>query len=329
MKFRTEVEINPPSIKIEHTNSILAIGSCFAENIGNFFSRYKFTSLINPFGVLYNAASILNSIKLSIDNNSFVKDDLIYDQEEWHSFYHHSDFSHHNYQEVLNKINQVTESVNSFIKNVDWILVSLGTSFVYKHHEKNIIVSNCHKLPSKNFEKSFLAVDENENYIHSLISLIRNQNPNSKFIFTVSPIRHWKDGPHENQLSKSSLHLAVNNIIAKHENVFYFPSYEIVMDELRDYRFYTKDLLHPSEEAIEYIWELFSNKYFSDECAKTMKELERILSAAKHRIRNVNSTSTKNFAKKNINLISELSATYDHINFDEELKIFNSYLNKQ
>ncbi len=325
MKFRTEIEIEPFPIKIEHNDSIFTIGSCFAENIGNYFLKYKFNSLVNPFGVLYNAASIKNSFELITSEKVFAKDDLIFDQGEWHSFFHHSDFSYHSAATVLENINHNSKLVSDFIKKVDWVIISLGTSFVYRHIEKNIIVSNCHKIPSKEFSKEFLTVEENSNNISELINLIRNESPKAKIILTVSPIRHWKDGAHQNQLSKSSLHLAVNNIINSFENVFYFPSYEIVVDELRDYRFYNIDMLHPNDQAVEYIWEKFSQTVFSDKCKLLITEIRRIIDASEHKIRNLHSVKTKEFASSQINKIKSLVKIHPHLNFDDELKKFFLY----
>jgi len=328
MKFRTEIEIEPFPIKIEPNDSIFTIGSCFAENIGNYFLKYKFNSLINPFGVLYNTASIKNSFELITSKKVFAKVDLIFDQGEWHSFFHHSDFSNHSAETVLERINSTTKSAADFVKNVNWVIISLGTSFVYRHIEKNIIVSNCHKISSKEFIKEFLNVEENTNNISELINLIRNENSKANIILTVSPIRHWKDGAHQNQLSKSSLHLAVNNIINSFENVYYFPSYEIVIDELRDYRFYNIDMLHPNDQAVEYIWEKFNQTVFSDDSQLLIKEIKSIIDAFEHKVRNIHSVKTKEFASSQINKIKSLVKIHPHLNFDDELKKFFLYLNE-
>lgn len=328
MKFLTTVHIDRFPIQIEHDNSILAIGSCFAENIGSYFLKYKFDSLVNPFGVLYNSASIKNSIQLAIENKSFSEDDLIFDQDEWHSFYHHSDFSSHKLEDVITKINAATKDVNEFLKSVDWIIISLGTSFVYKHKSQDIIVSNCHKIPQKEFKREFLSVDENAKNLNTILDLVHSLNPKVKFILTVSPVRHWKDGAHQNQLSKSSLHMAIDNVIKENKDVFYFPSYEIVIDELRDYRFYAQDLLHPSKEAIEYIWERFSDICLSDNCKPIINEINKIVQASKHRVRNPSSTKNKEFAAANISKIKELQDKHAYLNFDEELNKFYSYLDQ-
>jgi len=326
VNFLTTVNIDKFPKQIEHKDSILTIGSCFAENIGSYFTNYKFHLIVNPFGVLYNSTSIKNSIQLAVEKRKFTKDDLIFDQDEWHSFFHHSDFSHHDPNEVTQKINITSQEVNEFLTEVDWIIISLGTSFVYRHKEDNLVVSNCHKIPQKEFYKEFLSVEENILNINSIIKLIRENSSKTKFILTVSPIRHWKDGAHQNQLSKAGLHLAVKKVIESTKDVFYFPSYEIVIDELRDYRFYAKDMLHPNELAVEYIWDKFSEYCLSSSCQNLISEISKITQASKHRVRNPKSKKNKEFAISNISRIKKLKEAYPYLNFQEELNKFYSYL---
>ncbi len=326
MKFLTEVEIKHLEKKIEHSDTILTIGSCFAENVGELFKKFKFNSLINPFGVLYNTASIKNSLDIIAKQKVFTEDDLIFDQSEWHSFYHHSNFSHHKVESILSKINSVSASTFEFLKNVDWIIISLGTSFVFYHRDREMIVSNCHKIPQKEFEHKFLSVSENTDYLQQILKIQKNINPGTKFIFTVSPVRHLRDGAHENTLSKSSLQLAVEDIVRDYEDTYYFPSYEIMMDELRDYRFFDKDLLHPNQQAVDYIWEKFSRYCLSESCSEMNKKISKIISAAQHRIRNTNSTKSQEFVKSQIDAINKIIQDHPHINFNDELEKFQSYL---
>lgn len=328
MKFLTEVEIKHLEKKIEHSDSILTIGSCFAENIGELFRNYKFKSLINPFGVLYNSGSIKNSLEFIGNQKVFTEEDLVFDQSEWHSFYHHSNFSHHKAESVLRKINSVSASSFEFLKKADWIIISLGTSFVFYHKEREMLVSNCHKIPQKDFEQKFLSVSENTDYLQQIIDIQKNINSESKFIFTVSPVRHLRNGAHENQLSKSSLQLAVNNIVKKYDDAYYFPSYEIMMDELRDYRFYDKDLIHPIQQAVDYIWEKFSHYCLSESCSEINKSISKIVSAAQHKIRNIDSAKSQEFIKNQIDSINKLTRDRPYINLKTELEKFQSYLNE-
>ncbi len=326
MKLTTPINIEPIKYKIEHDHSVLTLGSCFAKNVGAYFQKLKFNSIINPFGVLYNSASIKNSINLTSQKKIFTKEDLIFDQGEYHSFYHHSDFSHHEAEKSVHLINSTFAATYDFLKKTDWMIISLGTSFVYRYKATGLIVSNCHKIPQTKFDKLLLTPEQNYSNLKELIDLQRSINPNTKFIFTVSPVRHIKDGAHNNQVSKSSLILAVNSLVNENDNTFYFPSYEIVMDELRDYRFYDKDLCHPNGQAIEYIWDKFIYSCLSDNCRDVVREIDKVVIAASHRVRNIHSSKNKEFAKKQIERIYELKSKFPYLNFENELQKFNSYL---
>jgi hypothetical protein len=314
MNFRTEIKIAESSVKLEHNHKIVTIGSCFAENIAEQFKYYLFNVFENPFGVLYNPVSIYNALKITAEQKQFGKDNLILNQGEWHSFYHHSDFSHHITDECLSAINTRTKEVKDYLKNAEWIIISLGTSYIYRHIEKDIIVSNCHKLPANQFERILLSPDESKHYLTETVNLLKGINPGIKTIFTVSPIRHIKDGFAENQLSKSSLIVAINETIKNNENCFYFPSYEIMLDDLRDYRFYEKDMLHPNKIAIEYIWEKFGATYFSALCKEAIKDIEPYARGIKHRPKNENSQQNKAFLESLEKLKNGLKVKYPHLN---------------
>ena len=271
MNFRTEIETEKGKFPVLHSYSVLTIGSCFAENIADKMILSKFRTLKNPFGVLYNPISIFNSLKHVFSMTKFGKEDLIFDQEEWHSFFHHSDFSHHDSEAVLEKINNAIETTRYFIEKASVVIITYGTSKVYKHIDKNIIVSNCHKIPSNQFINYRLSLEETVNSIEKTMMLLREMNNSLKIIFTVSPVRHWKDGAHGNQLNKAVLLLGIDKIVEHYDFTEYFPSYELLMDDLRDYRFYDKDMLHPNDVAVEYIWEKFAESYFSEDDRKLMK----------------------------------------------------------
>ncbi len=326
MKFRTEIKFEKSNLQIEHSDKILTIGSCFAENIAEYFRFYRFNVLGNPFGVLYNPASIYNSIKLAVEKREFVKDDLIYDQSEFQSFYHHSDFSHHDEKECLTKINNSISQTHEFIKEANVIIITIGTSFVYKHLKKNIIVSNCHKIPQKEFRRFQLTLDRVKDYLNKIIELVSSLKSNISYLFTVSPVRHWKDGAVDNQISKSILLLAVNEIVNSNKNCFYFPSYEIMMDDLRDYRFYAEDMLHPNKIATDYIWEKFGETYLSGNCFRIMKEVKKIMQAVNHRPRNIKSAVHQKFLKEQLAEIDGLSKNHNYINFDSEINSLKSQL---
>ena len=326
MKFRTEITIPKSKIQFEHSDKVLTIGSCFAENISKYFSYYKFNILENPFGVLYNPVSIYNSLLFAIQEKQFRKEDLIFDQSEYHSFFHHSLFSHHNAETCLSKINDNLLVTHEYLKECDKLIISLGTSYVYKHKDSEIIVSNCHKIPQIEFERFRLTTEETIDYLQKIVTQIKKINESLKIIFTVSPVRHWKDGAVDNQLSKSILLLAVTEVVNKNKKCEYFPSYEIMMDDLRDYRFYNEDLIHPNKIATDYIWEKFSESHFSKKCFIVMKDVKKIVQAVNHKPRNVKSDKHKSFIQTNIELINKLTGEFSHLNFENELKYFQSIL---
>lgn len=313
MNFRTEIKIPENKIKIEHSPRILTIGSCFAENMAEQFEFYLFNVFGNPFGVLYNPASIYNAFNLIYEEKTFTCDDLVYEQNEWHSFFHHSDFSHHEADECLRRINGRTNEVKTFLSDCGWVVISLGTSFIYRHIEKDITVSNCHKIPENRFERIFLPVEKTVNYLTDTVNLLKKFNPGVKIILTVSPVRHIKDGFTGNQLSKSALIVAVHKIAAQNKDCFYFPSFEIMMDDLRDYRFYEKDLLHPNKIAVEYIWEKFSECFFSEMCKNAVKDIEPFVKGRSHRLKDTASPQAKKFLTDLEGIKKNLKEKYPYI----------------
>lgn len=281
--FLTQVKIPNSSFLISYEDRILSLGSCFAENIGTKLQQAYFLSFINPFGVLYNPLSVGQGIRYLLSEKEFTKDNLFQHGSLWSSFSHSSTFSATTAAETLQKINSRLLASRNFLSEADVVLITLGTAWVFENVETGSIVANCHKLPASCFKRRRLSVDEIVVELSEIIVLLREKNKDLKFAFTVSPIRHWKDGAHENTVSKSTLHLAVDRIKKSFENVEYFPAFEIMMDELRDYRFYATDMLHPSEQAVDYIWQRFSETYFADETRQLKKELEQLRADLNHR----------------------------------------------
>lgn len=326
MQFRTEINLKKSDLQIEHQNTIITLGSCFAENIAEHFKRYRFDVSANPFGVLYNPVSIYNAIRLLDEKKSFTKDDLFYDQGEWHSFYHHSDFSHHDVNVCLKNINDGLVDTRKLLEQTDIVIITYGTSYVYEHIDKKNIVSNCHKISAKEFNRFRLSVEEVKQNISATLELLKKINKNARVIFTVSPVRHWKDGAVDNQLSKSILLLAVNDTIQENKNAVYFPSYEILMDDLRDYRFYESDLVHPNKLATSYIWGKFTTAHLSDECEDVIGEIEPVIKARLHRTRNKYSESNIKFLNSQIALCKRLMEKYSHLNLNDDVEYFQSEL---
>ncbi|MDB5227591.1 MAG: hypothetical protein JWN78_1784 [Bacteroidota bacterium] len=291
MEFSTKVDIPSPAFRITHADKMLMMGSCFTENIGAYLLQNKFKININPFGIIYNPVSLFYNLKRVIDRQFYTEGELLYRNELYLSLDHHGRFSGHDKQQVLENINKEIEAAYNHFKDSHFIFITPGTSFVYRHMEQDRIVANCHKIPNTAFEKRLLRIEE----IVSAFDKIQPQLKDKKVLFTVSPVRHWRDGAIENQRSKSILIESIHQIISKYSNCFYFPAYEIVMDELRDYRFYGEDMLHPNATAIKYIWERFSETYFSGETININKEIEKINLLLQHRIKNENTREEKAF----------------------------------
>ena len=281
--FQTKVDIPVSEVKISYEDKIMALGSCFAQNIGQKMQEVWFDTNINPFGVLYNPVSILKSIELLIENIAFTESHLFENRGLWQSFSHSSLFSDIISEKCLTKINESYIPACNFFEKADFLLITFGTAWVFEEKITGKIVSNCHKLPANHFVRRRLTVKEIVNEYSILIEKLSQLFPKMKLIFSVSPIRHWKDGAHENNLSKSILLLAIDELQLKFPLVQYFPAYEIQMDELRDYRFYAADMLHPSDVAVDYIWKRFSEAYFDDLTQKIKKEMEQLHADLSHR----------------------------------------------
>jgi hypothetical protein len=315
-KLQTQVDIPSPGFSIHYTNRILFLGSCFATNIGLKLAKLKFNSVTNPFGVLYNPASIANSIDLLVNREQFVEDDLIRDNDTWFSFYHHSSFSSPDKEQCLSRINDALSAASEFLSDTDILFITLGTSWIYRYKPTNKIVSNCHRIPAKEFSREFLEISETVELLAGQFNKLKASNPSIRVILTISPIRHWKDGAIENMRSKSALALAINELEKLFSNVYYFPVYELFMDEMRDYRFYAADMLHPSDFAIEYVWEKFVETFFDKETIKQSSEIEKLVSMLNHRP--MNGESYKMFVAGLKKSIAELKSKYTKIDFTPE-----------
>lgn len=306
MNFTTQIPISKHKNNISHKDKIMLLGSCFTENIGNKLSINGFETLINPFGILYNPFSICSSLNRIIYLKFLDSEDLVKVNEFWFSYEHHGVFRDEKCDNLLQTINLGITKANLFLKQTNWLIITLGTAWVFFLKENNKILGNCHKLNPQLIDKRLLSVDEIVENTSLTINNIREINPNIKIILTVSPIRHWKQGYRENIISKSTLHLATNQLCETINDCFYFPAYEIVMDELRDYRFYQADMLHPSEIAVDYIWEKFSTHLFSDSTANLCKDYYKLHSMKQHKAFNPESQGYKNHLIKIAKLEKEL-----------------------
>lgn len=315
--FRTKVNIPRSEFEFGYQKQAVMMGSCFVENIGAKLKSYKYHVDVNPFGVIYNPVSVCSSLRLLMEEKELVEDDLNFHNNLWFSFYHHSKFSNTNLSKCLSDINSGIKESSKKLKEADSLFITFGTSWVYELLSSGTIVSNCHKLPAKDFNRYRLNVDEIVAIYKDLLVELLIFNPKIKIVFTVSPIRHWKDGANGNQLSKATLLLAIDQLTELFDQVSYFPSYEIVMDELRDYRFYSEDMLHMSDVAVKYIWQRFSETYFAEASIQTQKQVEKFILAANHRPFNVNSDSHQTFIKSSLAKVHEFLKLNPAINMDD------------
>jgi hypothetical protein len=285
----------PPaaSFKINHGAKVFLIGSCFAENIGSYFSSYKFKNLSNPNGILFNPASIAVALQNCISGNPFDEKFLIERDGFFYSLLHHSSINAATQTELVEKINSISKEARGFLETADTLVITFGTAYVYRHLELQKTVANCHKLPGSVFEKKLLGVEQVCKNYSILIQQLQLFNPSLKIIFTVSPVKYLRDGVIENNLSKSVLLLSVHELTKRFSNCSYFPAFELVNDDLRDYRFYKSDMAHPSEQAIDYVWQKFSDCYFTDETKSINQKINKLNLAMQHKPLNGKSEEAK------------------------------------
>ncbi|CAN5569720.1 GSCFA domain-containing protein [soil metagenome] len=322
MNFHLEFSPRPFSTTINHQQSLLLIGSCFTENIGSKLKQFKFSVLENPNGILFNPISISTSIDSYISNKQYVADDLFYANECWNSWEHHSSFSNPDQSACLQAINDSQQQAHDFIKTADWLMLTVGSAFVYEL-KNEAVVANCHKVPTDKFNKKLLTVDEVRNALQGTLDKLVAFNPSIKIIFTISPVRHLRDGFVENNRSKSALIQAVHQLTNTEENILYFPAYELVIDDLRDYRFYAEDMVHPNYAATNYVWEKFVATCIDEPTQKLMKEINVINAAKIHKPFNPTSAQHKKFLQANLQKIIELNKLYPYVDFEEERKYFD------
>ncbi len=316
MNFTTKVPIAKSDNPINYDSKIISLGSCFADNIGMKFEYFKFQITTNPFGIIFNPVSIENLVSRAVIKQKFTEEDIFFHNDLWHCYQVHSELSHSDKTIFLDRLNQILSDFHIQIFKSTHFQITYGTSWVYRNKSSNSIVANCHKVPQSQFDKEILSVETIEKSIQNTIDLIRKVNPNCHFIYTVSPVRHIKDGFVENQRSKAHLITAVHKIVNYQLSIInYFPSYEIMMDELRDYRFYAEDMLHPSKTAIDYIWKRFSENYISEENFATMEEVCSIQKGLTHRPFNSNTASHQKFLNTLKNKIVKLQEKFPHFKF--------------
>jgi lysophospholipase L1-like esterase len=324
MNFSTPVKPAKPDFQIHYGMKMISMGSCFSENIGKAFQKYKFDILINPFGQQYNPLSIAYAIDRICHLQVYTETELVQHHELYHSFDHHSDFSKPGLTETKDFINANLVQAHEQLKTSDVLFLTFGTAHVFSLPETEKIVSNCHKLPTSHFSKRMLEVLEIVAALDQAIAQIRNLNPNIQIILTVSPVRYFAFGIEENTLSKSLLFIAIQQLRKLRTDLYYFPAYEIVMDELRDYRYFAEDMLHPNHQATRYVWEVLKETMIDIANRKTMDEVDEIVRAANHKPRNPHSEAHKQFISKYKEKILNLQERFPAMNFQSELHTLQS-----
>ena len=294
MNFRTNIQLKKEENQIDYASKLLLIGSCFSENISKKLAYYKFDVASNPFGILFNPKAIETLIGNSLNEKIYTEKDIFLLNERWHCFDAHSDLSAVDKNELIFNLNSAIKSTKKQLNESTHIIITLGTAWVYKFAETGFVVGNCHKVPQKKFAKELLSVEEVTASLENICTLIKDINPKATIVFTVSPVRHLKDGFVENSQSKAHLITAIHETLEVVSEK-YFPSFEIMMDDLRDYRFYNSDMIHPNETAVDYIWEHFMHVWINENAASIMKEVDTIQKGLAHKPFNPNSEQHLHF----------------------------------
>jgi hypothetical protein len=322
MELRTTFAIEPSPDKISYNDRVIFIGSCFASSIGSQMAMGHMPVMINPAGSVYNPVSVCHTLDTITKKQEFTLDDLYFHKGIWLSFYHYTDFSSEDSSALLKKINLESKEASDFLKHARFLFVTFGTARVYEFINSNLIVSNCHKIPADQFISKLLTADDIVKLWSEQLDKLNLLFPRLKVVFTISPVRHWKDGAFGNQVSKSVLFVAINELLKHKTSPGYFPAYELVMDDLRDYRFYSDDMIHPSASAINYIWESFADSYLDNNTLHLWREVCKIAKALNHRFNTDSKDNRLQFAEKMLKQISDVKNKIPAIDLSVEENYF-------
>ncbi len=323
MDFRLEFSPKPFTTKLRHSDKLFLAGSCFTEQIGSKLAAHKFRIIDNPNGILFNPVSIAKSVISYIEQKKYTAGDLFFQNELWGSWEHHTKFSSLDQEDCLFKINKSQAAAHEFLKNADWVLLTLGSAFVYELENREV-VANCHKVPTDKFTKRLLPAEEVMAVLDNLVHRLKNFNSRLNIIFTISPVRHLRDGFVENNRSKATLISAVHQLVDKFPGLFYFPAYELIMDDLRDYRFFAEDMVHPNYAATNYVWEKFVATCIDEPSQVLMKEINTINAAKAHKPFNPASAAHQKFLQANLEKVQKLQQQYNYIDFSAETLFFQA-----
>ncbi|MFN8285735.1 MAG: GSCFA domain-containing protein [Chitinophagales bacterium] len=325
-KFRTVVKIEKPAFEINYSDALVNIGSCFSENIGQCFKQNKFNMLINPFGQQYNPVSIANGLLRLLNPVHYQEKDLVFQDGLYHSFDHHGSFSRSAIAETLEVVNAGLASGAAQLKNSKVLFLTFGSAHVFRLKENGAIVSNCHKIAGTKFTQELLSVEDIVGAISNALQKLWEVNKNINVVLTVSPVRYFAYGYYENSVSKGHLFAAIHKLKSQFPQLYYFPSYELVIDDLRDYRFYNEDMIHPNRQAISYVWDRLMEVMFSKQGRIALDEVSAVIQAVKHRPRNPTGVQHQKFLQQTLQQIEKLKTTY-HLDFEEEEKAIQTFLN--
>ena len=314
MKLLTQIPFSKAKSTIDYSDQLLLLGSCFSENIGAKLKYYKFQGLQNPLGILFHPLAIEKLIQKAVQQDVYDENDVFNLNEQWYCFDAHSELSNPSKEKLISDLNFAVERTMVQLKKASHVIITFGTAWVYRYSSSKQLVANCHKMPQSNFTKELLGVEDVKESLMRTIALVRSVNPTVQFIFTVSPVRHLKDGFVQNQLSKAHLIAAIHQVIDA-DKISYFPSYELMMDELRDYRFYAKDMLHPNEMAVDYIWEKFCEVWIGDSVGHVMTKIDEIQRGLGHRAFNPDGMAHQKFLTSLQGKIADIKQTYPFMDF--------------
>jgi len=327
MIFRTELKLKHSVVPISHEKPIFLLGSCFSDNIGSILENHKFQVTHNPFGITYNPISLAQQLKRMLSQRAFIDSDLFNDQGVFKSFELHSSQSSMDQEKLLSALNLKLKESHDRLIHTSHLFITLGTAWVYELKSSGQIVNNCHKIPSAKFNKRLLTSEEINSALDEIIKMIKEVNPAIQIIFTVSPVRHIRDGIENNSLSKSILRMAIHQMCENHK-CLYFPASEILLDDLRDYRFYKSDLVHPNKMAVKYIWEKLSDVFIDQKTSKLIGALKSLRKALGHKAFHPNSVAYNSFIHNTIDQAKELQKRHSAINLDEEIKLLSKKLSE-
>ncbi len=332
MELLLNIDLKRQPELISYRDKILLTGSCFTEHIGNALAGLKFDILQNPNGILFGPDAVCRSLLSYKENKQYSEEDLFCLNEVWHSWDHHSRFSHLNRGEAVRIINESQQKAHTALKEANWLIITLGSSFTYELTSVadtataniNTGVANCHRAPANWFTKKMMEIEDITGKLELCLRQLKEFNPGLRFIFTISPVRHIRDGVAENNRSKARLIEAVHYIVTKFESAYYFPAYELLIDVLRDYRYYDIDLVHPNYAGTEFVLEKFTETCIDEESQKLMKEIKTIVTARKHRAFQPETNAHKQFLLSNLGKVKGLQAIYPFLNLSEEVKYFTN-----